>query len=110
VCKERPSAVVTLAPKAEPTSKAAPKGEPKATIEITSKSEIIAKMPKGDDPTKPNPTAVFYKQGVIYTSVKSKRFRALLVRGDNYKERSQAWGGDKKAAWKTCVAAIDKHA
>ncbi len=51
------------------------------------------------DPTKPKPTAVLYKQGVIYTPVKTKRFRALLVRGDNYKERSQAWGDDKKAAW-----------
>ncbi len=83
--------------------------EPKANVEITSKSEILANMPTGADPTKPNPTAVFYKQGAIYTSVKTKRFRALLVRGDNYKERSQAWGDDKKAAWKTCVTAIDKH-
>ena len=101
MCKKRPSATVTLAPKAEPTSTATPKGAPKATIEITPKSEIIAKLPKGDDPTKPNPTAVFYKQGVIYTSVKPKRFRALLVRGDNYNERSQAWTNDKKAAWKS---------
>ena len=107
-CKKRPASAVTLAPKAKPPSTAATKVEPKAKVEITSKSEILAKMPTGADPTKPSPTAVFYRQGAIYESVKPRRFRALLVRGDNYKDRPQAWGDDRKAAWE-CATAIDTY-
>ena len=55
-----------------------------------------------------NPAPVVYKQGVIYTSRKQKSFRALTKRGDNYSEKSKAWGGHTptREAWETVVKAI----
>jgi hypothetical protein len=82
----------------------------KEPIEIVTTSRIMSAMPKAI--TGSNPPAVNYKKGVIYTSIKAKRFRALLVRGDKWQERSSAWGTkakDKKEAWATCVKAIDNH-
>ena len=56
-----------------------------------------------------NPSPVLYKKGIIYTSLKSKRFRALSDRFDVYTENSRAWGAAKPtaAAWASAVKSID---
>ena len=96
----RPAAAV----KRERTAPVAPKA-----LKAEPAGDILKKMPTDEDPTKSNPKAVDYKQGVIYIFVKTRRFRALLVKG-NKKERSHAWGKDKKASWKQCVDNIDRQA
>ena len=73
------------------------------------KSKILDAMPSlPKDGSNPPPVA--YKQGIIYTSVKTKRFRALKTRGDAYSEFSRGWGGPKpnKEAWASAVQAIEK--
>ena len=82
----------------------------KEPMELVAASRIMSAMPKAI--AGPNPPAVNYKKGVIYTSIKARRFRALLIRGDKWQERSSAWGPkakDRKEAWATCVKAIDHH-
>ena len=81
-------------------------------IEILSKADVMKAMPKGEDDSHDNPPAVHFKTGCIYTAIKPRRFRALLIRNDKYTERSAAWGknaADKKAAWAKLVTSIDKH-
>ena len=59
-----------------------------------------------------NPPAVHYKQGVIYTAIKARKFRAIKVRGNYLTEASAGWGKSavtKKAAWGKCVKAIEDH-
>jgi hypothetical protein len=105
--KSKTEAKPDKASKIERSNVNAVKKEP---IEIVTTSRIMSAMPKAS--TGSNPPAVNYKKGVIYTSIKAKRFRALLVRGDKWQERSSAWGTkakDKKEAWATCVKAIDHH-
>ena len=65
----------------------------------------MPKVPKDGS----NPSPVLYKQGIIYTSAKSKRFRALSNRADVYTESSRAWGADEpnKDAWAAAVKSID---
>ena len=73
------------------------------------KSKILDAMPSlPKDGSNPPPVA--YKQGIIYTSVKTKRFRALKTRGDAYSEFSRGWGGPKpnKEAWASAVQAVEK--
>ena len=104
--KSKTEAKPDTAVKVERSNVNAVKKEP---MEIVTTSRIMSAMPKAI--TGSNPPAVNYKKGVIYTSIKAKRFRALLVRGDKWQERSSAWGTkakDKKearATWK----AIDNH-
>ena len=67
-------------------------------------------MPKlNKDGSSPDP--VFYKGGVIYTAVNGKKLRALKVRGENYTEKSKAWGQrtPSKEAWCAVVKAIDDN-
>lgn len=74
------------------------------------KSRILQSMPKlPSDGSNPEP--VRYNGGIIYTAQKTKKFRALKVRGNNYTEASAAWGGAKptKDAWTKCVKAIEQY-
>ena len=92
---------------AEPALKKA-KAEPDATVP---KSKIMASMPRLPADGS-NPSLVLYKGGVIHTSRKKRRFRALTTRCNEYTEKSKAWGGDAptKESWKAVVNAIDaKH-
>ena len=72
------------------------------------RSKIFKAMPKlpsnGD-----NPPPVPYRAGVIYTSRKCRRFRALLTRGDKYSEVSVAWKQPKptQGAWIETVRRMD---
>ena len=53
---------------------------------------------------------VHYKGGVIYTALKTKKFRSLRVRGDNYSEKACSFKvRSPKEAWIDAVAAIDSH-
>ena len=58
-----------------------------------------------------NPKPVLYKNGIVYTSWRTKSFRALTQRGDNYSECSKAWCGNKQTleAWSFCVKKIDEQ-
>ena len=78
-----------------------------APIEVDNKN-ITKAMPKDDATTKP----IWYNGGIVYTVHKSKKFRALRVRGDNYTESSASWGKSrtKSEAWSIVIRAIDKHA
>ena len=78
-----------------------------APIEVANKN-ITKAMPKDDATTKP----IWYNGGIVYTVHKSKKFRALRVRGDNYTESSASWGKSrtKSEAWSIVIRAIDKHA
>ena len=103
------------------TPSAAPKPT-KAVLKKTKKAEAVKAepvvIPKGQIMTSmpklpadgSNPAPVPYGKGIIYTSRRNKAFRALRVRGNNYTESSRSWGGDKpaKAAWVSCVKAIDE--
>ena len=64
-------------------------------IKIVKPSQIMAAMPKSENHRKNNPPPVFHKQGVIYTSVKSKRFQALPDRSGASSKRMASWGGSK---------------
>ncbi len=67
-------------------------------------------MPKlNKDGSSPDP--VFYEGGVIYTAVKSNKFRALKFRSENYTENPKVWGQrtPSKEAWCAVVKAIDDH-
>ena len=57
-----------------------------------------------------NPKPVLYNKCIIYTSWRTKSFRALTQRGNNYSECSKARGGDKPTldAWSVCVKKIDE--
>ena len=77
-------------------------------IKVVPKSKILEAMPETDT-AKDSYPPVLYKQGVIYTAVKQKRFRALRVRGDRYTESGASYSKDPKAAWAKVVDAIDKH-
>ena len=91
---------------------------PKVTKERAKKAEqaevpanmIMKSMPKlPADGTNPKP--VLYKNCIIYTSWRTKSFRALTQRGDNYSECSKAWGRNKPTleAWSFCVKKIDEQ-
>ena len=72
-----------------------------------SKQEIMKAMPKLTGKSE-GAAPVRYKGGVIYTSVKSKWFRALRRRGDKYSEvRSSFRQTPQKEAWTKAVHAID---
>ena len=80
-------------------------------VEPTPASSIMSSMPKLPSDGS-NPPPVLYKKGVIYTSIKEKRFRAMTVRGDRYSEirGGMAWGKGAKPTkehWKNAVRAID---
>jgi hypothetical protein len=96
--------------KAKKAAQAVKAGVPAAIAILSSKLAAMAAMPKTDDPSAGNPQAVNYKQGVIYTSIKTRRFRALTRRGDNYSEKSATWGKDETVAWSKCIKAIDDAA
>ena len=78
-------------------------------IRPLSRSQIMKAMPKKLPQDGSNPPPVAYKGGIIYTSVASKRFRALQDRTDVLTEKSRAWGSDKPTqhSWEAAVAAID---
>ena len=79
-------------------------GQPK----VVPKTQIMGAMPSVPKDGS-NPSPVLYKKGIIYTSIKSKRFRALADRFDMYTENSRAWGAAKPtaAAWASAVKSID---
>lgn len=97
-------------------TKKAPKLNKTSSVKVegveVSKSKIMTSMPSRAPPDGGNPAPVLYKKGVIYTSWRSKRFRALTTRGDAYTECSKAWGSSKpsKAAWEGAVKSIDAAA
>ena len=78
-------------------------------IRPLSRSQVLKAMPKKLPQDGSNPPPVPYKSGIIYTSVASKRFRALQNRTDVFTEKSRAWGSDKPTqhAWEAAVKAID---
>ena len=105
-----PSSIPSAAPKPKAVLNNVKKAEAvKAEPVVISKKEIITSMPKlPADGSNPKP--VPYGTGIIYTSRRNRAFRALRVRGNNYTESSRSWGGDRpaKAAWVSCVKAIDE--
>ena len=80
----------------------------KAQQELVPKSKIMSAMPKMPADGS-NPPPVLYKDGVIYTSQKDRKFRALKNRGDRYSERSKTWVSKKptKANWVFAVKHIE---
>ena len=82
----------------------------KKEVEEVSKTHIMSRMPSSKPSDIANPAPVHYNGGVIYTSWKSKRFRALTTRGDVYTEKPCGWHStaDMKDAWRSCVTAIDE--
>ena len=105
-----PSSTPSAAPKPKAVLKKVKKAEAvKAEPVVISKGQIMTSMPKLPADGS-NPAPVPYGKGIIYTSRRNKSFRALRVRGNNYTESSRSWGGDKpaKAAWVSCVKAIDE--
>ena len=108
VTRKRPAAAEAVKPsKAVKTERVPQKGEA-ASLKVVPKSQILSAMPKVPKDGS-NPSPVLYKKDIIYTSVKSKRFRALVDRLDVYTENSRAWGAAKptKEAWASAVKAID---
>ena len=81
---------------------------PAAAVEDVPKSKILKQMPKVPSDGS-NPPPVFYHGGVIYTSLKTKRFRALPRRGDMNHEKQTKWTTKKpsSADWKRCVQSMD---
>ena len=81
-------------------------------VDEVPKSEILKRQPKLPSDGS-NPSPVFYKGGVIYTSRSVKKFRALRRRGDKYSEKASGWtAGCHKtmsAAWKSAVNSIDEY-
>lgn len=115
--KKRPAAAgagkPSKAAKTEVTKKEPPKGLKVAKQEVVQqkvvpKTQILRAMPSVPKDGS-NPSPVLYKKGIIYTSIKSKRFRALSDRFDVYTENSRAWGAAKPtaAAWAAVVKSID---
>ena len=94
--------------KTKKVAQAVKAGVPAKIAILSCKLAAMAARPKTDGPT--NPQAVNYKQGVIYTSIKTRRFRALTTRGDTYTEKSAGWGKDETVAWSKCIKAIDDAA
>ena len=90
----------------------AKKAEPKVKEEIVEvpQSKIMKAMPDVTSSTT-NAKPVHYWGGVIYTSLKAKKFRALRVRGDVHTEKSANWGKSRTEieAWKEAVNAINEH-
>ena len=82
-------------------------GSPKKPITVTAATVLrnMPMLPKDGS----NPAPVYYKAGVIYTSRRSKRFRAVRARGDMYSESGVPWKCEQptKTAWATAVKAID---
>ena len=63
-------------------------GSPKKPITVTA-ATVLRNMPiLRKDGSNPAPV---YKAGVIYTSRRSKRFRAVTTRGDMYSESGFPW-------------------
>ena len=77
-------------------------------VEEVPKAHIYKAIPK--TASEGNPSPVHYAGGVVYTVQKSQLFRCLTTRGDKYTEVRSPWGKaqTKTAAWKDCIAAIDK--
>ena len=80
----------------------------KAVKVEVSKKEIHKALPKIEKGGG-NPMPVRYNGGVIYSSVKDKKFRALTTRGDNYSEKGASWKSAKPTmkAWSQCIDHID---
>jgi len=90
-----------------PTKQTKVKDEPKEV----SKAGVMKAMPRTLPSDGSNPPPVLYKGGILYTSRKAMKFRALTEKGNKYSETQRSWGGDKpsKDAWQSCVTAIEKH-
>ena len=80
----------------------------KAVKVEVSKKEIHKALPKIEKGGG-NPMPVRYSGGVIYSSVKDKKFRALTTRGDNYSEKGASWKSAKPTmkAWRQSIDHID---
>ena len=76
-------------------------------VEVTKREirKTLLKLEKGGG----NPHPVRYNGGVIYSSVKDKKFRALTTRGDNYSEKGASWKSAKPTmkAWRQSIDHID---
>ena len=103
---EQPRAKVAKAEKAQGCRLTKFKTE---KVEV-SKANIHKSMPSQMPKDGSNPAPVIYKQGVIYTSRREKKFRALVTRGDKWSEKAAMWKADKpsKKAWATVVKAIEE--
>jgi hypothetical protein len=104
-CKAESTKTATT--KAEKAGSKAAKAEP---IEASA-SNVVKLQPREPFPAGKNPPPVYYNGGVIYTSCKEKKFRALGLRGDRYTETGASWSkhGGLPAAWKFAIGAIDKY-
>jgi hypothetical protein len=112
---KRPAAKEAVAPASKAKKEkhlapaaAKPKSEKQEPVEATA-ANVAKMLPAKSFPTSgTNPPPVLYNGGVIYTSIKEQKFRALGVRGDRYTETGASW---KKVgipeAWKFAYNSID---